>query len=173
MQTPIVREERPGDEAAIRDVNRAAFETDVEAGLVDALRQTCPERLSLVALRGGDVVGHILFTPATVHAGTREVRGMGLAPMAVLPAHQRAGIGSALVRVGIERVRAAGCPFVIVLGHPEYYPRFGFERASAWGLTCEYEGVPDEAFMIVVFDPGAMRGCSGVARYRPEFAAAM
>ena len=170
MPAPPIREEQPGDEASIRTVNRRAFETGMEADLVDRLRERCEERISLVAQLGDAVVGHILFTPALAEAGTRHIKGMGLAPMAVLPEYQGKGVGSALVRDGLEQVRAAGYPFVIVLGHPDYYPRFGFERADAYGLTSEYEGVPPEAFMIKVFDREALQGASGVVRYRPEFA---
>lgn len=169
----VVRAEQPGDADAIREVHRQAFETGVEAEIVDRLRETCTERISLVAQLGGEVVGHILFTPAVARAGGREVAGMGLAPVAVRPVHQRKGIGAALVRRGLARVREAGYPFVVVLGHPAYYPRFGFERASTYGLACAYDGVPDEAFMILVFDPEAVRAASGVVRYRPEFDAAV
>jgi putative acetyltransferase len=98
---------------------------------------------------------------------------MGLAPLAVLPELQRQGIGIELTNAGLAAVRQTPCPFVIVLGHPEYYPRFGFERASRYGIRSQYEGVPDEAFMILVLDQGALRGKSGVARYRDEFDAAI
>ncbi len=98
---------------------------------------------------------------------------MGLAPVAVVPDRQREGIGSQLVRHGLDHLRDAGCPFVIVLGHPEYYPRFGLERASAHGLRSQWEGIPDEAFMVVVFEAGAMPEGGGVARYRKEFDEAM
>ena len=148
----------------MRRVNSEAFGQPDEAGIVDALRAHCADRLSLVALDGEDVVGHILFTPATLE----RIEGMGLAPMAVLPDRQRDGIGSELVRRGLDELRERGCPFVIVLGHPEYYPRFGFERASARGIRCKWEA-PDEAFMIFVFDEAAMAGVSGLAHYRSEF----
>jgi predicted N-acetyltransferase YhbS len=82
---------------------------------------------------------------------------------------QREGIGSGLVRRGLEILRARGCPFVVVVGHPEYYPRFGFERASVHGLTSQWDGIPDEAFLAILLDPAAMAGVSGVARYRSEF----
>ena len=173
MPALLIREEQPDDVEAIRVVNRQAFETHVEADLVDRLRETCAERLSLVALRSDAVVGHILFTPALAQAGERSIKGMGLAPMAVLPNYQRQGIGTALVRRGLDMVREAGYPFVIVLGHPSYYPRFGFERAAAYGLHCEYQGVPEEAFMIRVLQPAVAEQMSGEVTYRPEFAAAL
>ena len=89
--------------------------------------------------------------------------------MAVLPDRQRQGIGSQLVRRGLDILRERGCPFVVVVGHPDFYPRFGFEPASLHGLTSQWEGVPDAAFMILVLDVQAMVGVSGVAKYREEF----
>ena len=111
-----IRPERPDDITAIHGVNEEAFGEPTEAKLVDTLRATCPGGLSLVALAENEIVGHILFTPVTVQCEKGEVRGMGLAPMAVLPEHQRRGIGSRLVETGLERLRRQGCPFVIVLG---------------------------------------------------------
>jgi putative acetyltransferase len=154
-------------------VNELAFGRPEEAGVVDRLRQAKIPFLSLVGEDGGAIVGHILFTPAIVECAGQRVSGMGLAPLAVVPERQRQGIGSLLVRRGLDLLRADGCPFVIVLGHPEYYPRFGFKRASAHGLACQWKDVPDEAFMVLVFDPDAMRGASGIARYRAEFDAAV
>ena len=89
--------------------------------------------------------------------------------MAVLPDRQRQGIGSQLVRRGLAILRERGCPFVIVLGHPEYYWRFGFQTASTHGLVSQWAGIPDGAFMVVVLDAQAMTGVSGVAKYRDEF----
>jgi putative acetyltransferase len=94
---------------------------------------------------------------------------MGLAPMAVLPGRQRQGIGSQLVRRGLASLRERGCPFVVVVGHPEYYPRFGFEPASKHGILSQWEGIPEAVFMVLVLDAHAMAGASGVARYRDEF----
>ena len=94
---------------------------------------------------------------------------MGLAPMAVLPERQRDGIGSALVEQGLRLLEDRACPFVIVIGHPDYYPRFGFELASKYDITCQWEGVPDEAFMILILDEAAMEGVAGLVRYRDEF----
>lgn len=167
-----VRPETPADIAAIHRINERAFDTPAEARVVDELRRTCAEFVSLVAEIDGTVVGHILFTPVTVD-GASGVTGMGLAPIAVDPDFQLRGIGSALVVTGLESLRAQGCPFVIVLGHPEFYPRFGFELASAHCLASQWEDVPDEAFMVRVFYDNALEGVSGIARYRDEFDAAM
>jgi putative acetyltransferase len=167
----IIRSEHPSDAPQIRLVNELAFSQTAEANVIDRLRQTCPDSLSLVAEEGA-VVGHILFTPATIEFEGREITGMGLGPLAVHPDYQRLGIGSQLVRRGLEILRHQGCPFVIVLGHPTYYPRFGFERASLHGLTCQWP-VPDEAFMVLILNPAALAGVSGVAEYRSEFNEAM
>ena len=166
-----IREEMPEDHAAVHALNRTAFDGDAEARIVDKLRASCSEYLSLVAVDGHEVVGHILFTPVNVER--HGVAGMGLAPMAVSPSRQREGIGSLLVQLGLRRLRDSSCPFVVVLGHPEYYPRFGFEPASKHGLVSQWEGVPDEAFMVLVFDRDSLPGAGGVARYRDEFDEAM
>jgi putative acetyltransferase len=97
---------------------------------------------------------------------------MGLAPMAVLPELQRRSIGTRLALCGLQTLERDGQPFVVVLGHPDYYPRFGFVRALRHGITCEYDA-PDEAFLIRVFDAAVLDGVRGVARYRPEFAEAV
>jgi putative acetyltransferase len=168
-----IRPECPADEAAVRDVNVRAFERPVEAGTVDALRRSCEGCVSLVAEDDGMVVGHVMFSPVVLECGGRSLTGMGLAPLSVLPTRQGAGIGSALVERGIAELRERGCTFVIVLGHPGFYPRFGFERASAHGLSCQWGGVPDQAFMVLVLDAAAIDGMSGVVRYRDEFDAAV
>ncbi len=167
-----IRPEAPADIAAIHRVNERAFDTSAEADIVDELRRVCPRFLSLVAEVDGAVVGHVLFTSVTVDSAP-DLEGTGLAPLAVDPDYQRQGIGSALVATGLEVLRDQECPFVIVLGHPEFYPRFGFEPASAHRLATQWEGVPDEAFMVRVFDARALEDVSGVARYRDEFDAAM
>ena len=163
-----IRPEQPDDAAQVRRVNELAFEQPAEADLVERLRQACADSLSLVAEDKG-VVGHILFTPVVVESAARPVLGMGLAPMAVLPDRQRQGIGSQLVTRGLDILRERSCPFVVVVGHPEYYPRFGFEPASTHGLSSQWKGMPDAAFMVLVLNPHAMAGVSGVAKYREEF----
>jgi putative acetyltransferase len=168
-----IRRERPGEEQAIYAVNYRAFGQNAEPKIVDALRATCPERISIVAEQDGRVVGHILFSPARIEGDGAAADGMGLGPMAVLPEHQGKGIGSTLVRTGLEETRKAGALFVVVVGHPWFYPKFGFERASRYGIRSEYDQVPDEAFLIVVFDPVKFRGVRGVAKERPEFSTAV
>ena len=164
-----VRPERSGDIAAVRTINERAFGQSTEAEIVDSIRDACPDAISLVAVDGDEIVGHILFSPVIVGGGSVSVWGMGLGPMAVVPERQRQGIGSRMVREGIEVLRRRNSPFVIVLGHPEYYPRFDFVRASRHGLACQWDGVPDEAFMVLILDQHAMSGVSGRVRYRDEF----
>ena len=166
-----IREERTGDWAAIRQVNQEAFGTSVEADLVDRLRANCEAVVSLVALENDEVVGHILFSPVS-HASA-DAAAMALGPMAVLPERQKRGIGSALVKRGLSIMRERDCPFVIVLGHVEYYPRFGFVPASRFGLQCQWDGVPDDVFMAIELKPDGLRGIRGIVRYRDEFGDAM
>jgi putative acetyltransferase len=149
-------------------VNLTAFETSTEANLVDVLREQAEPIVSLVADDGGAIVGHILFAPVTLMAHP-DLRIAGLAPMAVVPAKQRQGIGSALIHEGLERCGQLGFGAVIVLGHAEYYPRFGFTPASRFGLRCEYD-VPANVFMALELDQGILKGKSGTIRYHPAFA---
>jgi putative acetyltransferase len=169
----VIRDEAAGDAGGIRTLLQQAFDSPVEADIVDALRLGCDDRVSLVADHEGEVAGHILFTPVEIGTAAGTVRGYGLAPMAVRPGLQRRGIGSGLVRAGLARVRASGAPFVIVIGHPAYYPRFGFVPASRFGVRCQWPGIPDEAVMLVVLDAGRGASLAGEARYRPEFDAAV
>jgi putative acetyltransferase len=178
----IVREERPEDVAAIHRVNQLAFGGPGEAELVDRLRAHGKLRVSLVAERGGEVVGHIAFSPmrfadddaAGAPHGRPESRagavsgGLGIGPVAVVPEQQRRGIGERLMRAGLERCRALGVPWIIVLGHPNYYPRFGFTPASRFGVRCAYPA-PDEAFMALELVPDALHGAAGTVHYEPEF----
>jgi len=173
MDMITIRTEEPADYPTVHVINEQAFGQPAEADLVDTLRTVCPEYLSLVAAIERQVVGHILFTPVTTQDAGNASKGMGLAPMAVLPEFQRQGVGSALVEHGLARLRADGCPFVIVLGHPEYYPRFGFQPASRFDLRCQWDGVPDAAFMVQALAAGALDGIEGVVRYRDEFDTAM
>ena len=209
----IIRLERKGDEESVRQVNEAAFGRPAEAQLVDALRAAEAIICSLVADEAGEVIGHILFSPAVLssHSQTavppttdlnplpshtnQSVAGVGdlspsgplgaatsasggsaegeyrpiaaLGPMAVLPTWQKRGVGSQLVRAGLEICRAAGYDLVIVLGHTTYYPRFGFQPAPPLGIRWEHGA--DSHFMVMELRPGALAGASGVVRYRPEF----
>ena len=124
--------------------------------------------LSLVALLADEVVGHILFTPVKIQSADSSFEALGLGPMAVLPHYQRKGIGSRLVQAGLEECRRAGHEIVVVLGYPEYYPRFGFLSANRFGIRYEEE-VPEEAFMLVDLRKGALAGRSGIVSYQPEF----
>ncbi len=168
-----VRKENSNDYEAVRIVNNLAFGQHEEGNVVDKIREACEEIISLVAVESDKIVGHILFSPATIEKDGQTFTGMGLAPMAVLPDYQKQGIGSLLVNDGIKRVKQLNFPFVIVLGHPEYYPKFGFERASKFGLKTQWEGIPDEAFMAMILDYEVMRGVKGIAYYRKEFDEAM
>lgn len=163
----MIRREHAADIPGIRAVVTAAFETSIEADLVDALRREAAPVLSLVAEEREAVVGHILFSPATLD-GHPELALMGLAPMAVLPGWQRQGIGSALVRAGLEGCAELGARGVVVLGHADYYPRFGFVPASRFGLASEYV-VADEHFMALELQAGTFNGRTGLVRYHPVF----
>ena len=163
----LIRPEENQDRAAVHALNSAAFGSPAEANLVDALRQEARPVISLVAADDQTVVGHIMFSPVVL-PGDPGLRMKGLAPMAVAPQHQRQGIGSALVRAGLERCKMLGFGAVVVLGHPEYYPRFGFAPASRFGISCEYEA-PDEAFMLIELETGYLRGASGKVQYHTAF----
>lgn len=162
---PLIRPEAPGDSAAIRAVLVSAFPTDAEARLVETLRESAKPFVSLVAEKDGvSIVGHILFTPVTI--GTR--RAMGLAPLSVRKDCQLTGIGSALGHAGMRACRALGELVVVVLGHPEFYPRFGFVPAWDHGL---YHGEPGPRapFMVAELEPGALAESRGEVRYHPAF----
>ena len=163
-----VRAEQTADIPLVHTLNCAAFESHAEARIVDALRAQA-DVISVVAAEDDGIVGHIMFSPVRL-SGAEGVRAMALAPMAVAPARQRAGIGSALVRDGLARCREQGVEAVFVVGHPAYYPRFGFSLASGFGITCEFE-VPDEAFMALELAPGALRGRTGQVLFHEAFRA--
>ena len=151
-----VRFEQPKDIDEFRLLNDKAFGQPVEGHIVDKLRQSCNRILSLVAISNNKIVGHIMFSPVTIETQEVVIQGMGLAPMAVLPELQNQGIGSILVKEGLRIIRNMSYPFVIVLGHKKYYPRFGFERASKYGLKSQWEGIPDEAFMAMILNDSIM-----------------
>ena len=165
-----IRRESARDLEAIYEVNKQAFGGTAEADLVNALRTREKNLISLVAVGGGKVVGHILFSPMEV-AGQPENRSViGLAPLAVLPGHQKQGIGSKLVRAGLEECRRKGFGVIAVLGHPHYYPRFGFAPGIKYGIKSEYADAPPEAFMVLELKPGALGALKGCTlKYMPEF----
>lgn len=162
----VIRGECPADREGVYEVNCRAFATDAEARLVDRLRDAGEVLASIVAVEGERIVGHALFSPATIEYPSRSLAVGALGPVAVLPELQRCGIGSAVIRAGVARCRALGVPAIIVLGHPEYYARFGFVRADRWGIRCVFDA-PPEAFMIV-WSAVATRD-PGVAHYHPVF----
>jgi putative acetyltransferase len=164
-----IRQETKEDINEVYVLHEGAFGQPQEANIVDKLRNNCEGLLSLVATENGKIVGHILFSPAEIEGPYGAIKGVGLAPMAVLPSMQRHGIGTQLINKGIEELRRLQYPFIIVLGHHEYYPHFGFERASLYGIKCQWDGIPDEAFMILWLDKSKAGQVSGVAKYREEF----
>lgn len=149
------------------NVNVAAFGTPTEAILVEALREQAHPIISLVAEAEGELVGHIMFSNVSL-SGHPELKVMGLAPMAVAPGHQCKGIGSALVRAGLESCRESGIAAVVVIGHPEYYPRFGFVPASQFGIDSEFE-VPEGVFMAMGLQADALSERSGRVKYHAAF----
>lgn len=164
----IIREEKAEDRENIRKINIEAFETSAEANLVDALRDSGAPLISLVAEERGKVVGYILFSPVLLAGSKRPVRIVGLAPMAVLPGWQNKCIGSKLVKEGLQVCETVGYEAVVVLGHPDYYPRFSFEPSINHGIKSEYD-VPPEAFMVKELTKGTLKGISGTIKYHQAF----
>ena len=162
----VIRPETERDRLAVHGLNISAFGRPGEAQLVDELRVQAQPIVSLVAEENDAVVGHIMFTPVSLANHSELI--MGLAPLAVVPDRQGAGIGSALVRAGLERCKKLGAGAAVVLGHPKFYPRFGFFPAARFGVTCEYD-VPQEAFMAIELKPGALRQASGTVQYHAAF----
>ncbi|MEG4054378.1 MULTISPECIES: N-acetyltransferase [unclassified Microcoleus] len=163
-----IRTEKPEDLESVRQVNMAAFGRENEANLVDRLRGIA-STFSFVAVQSDRIVGHIFFSPVVVEGKcSSNLSILGLAPVAVLPEYQRQGIGTLLIQHGLEECRRSGFQAVVVLGHPDFYSRFGFIPASRKSLKCEYD-VPDEAFMVLELESGALEDCSGTVKYRSEF----
>jgi putative acetyltransferase len=161
-----IRREQPDDEAGVRVVNEAAFGRSDEADLVDRLRHEGAVLASFVAEQERGIVGHVLFSRTLIDAAIEPVLSVALAPLAVLPVDQRRGVGSQLIRFGLDWLRTRGERSVLVLGHPQYYPRFGFSTARARLLTTPF---PAEAFMALELVPGALDGIRGVVRYPAAF----
>jgi putative acetyltransferase len=163
-----VRASSARDLAAIRRVHIEAFGRADEAELALRLLAREPRCISLVAERTGAVIGHVLWSPVSVDGRDFAPPPLALGPLGVLPDAQRTGAGSALARAGIEECRRRGAPFAVVLGHPAYYPRFGFVPAARFGLTFG-DAPPRDAFMALELAPGALASAAGPVRYAPEF----
>jgi putative acetyltransferase len=163
----LVREETQADWAAISEVHHRAFGAAGEPRLVEALRVGGHLSISLVAVLDGAVAGHIAFSAVAIDAHEKPAIGLGLAPVGVLPDVQGRGIGSALIRAGLERCKEKQAPFVVVLGDPHYYRRFGFTTAAHFGIGNEYGA--HEEFMALELKAGAIASPAGIARYLPEF----
>ena len=167
--TVAIRPETGQDQKAIWSVNQAAFGGDAEANLVDALRDGGFAEVSLVAEVDGEIVGQILFSRVVIATKAGTVDALSLAPMAVLPSHQGQGIGSRLVEAALEACREAGHRIVVVLGHPEFYPRFGFSAELARSLESPFGG--GEAWMALELVPGALSGVEGRVEFSLPFRA--
>lgn len=149
----VIREEQETDHQVIRDITIAAFSSSEfghngEAELIDQIRNDCSVHLSLVAVLDSEVVGHVMFSPARMETAAESIVGMGLGPISVLPNHQKAGVGSALLNAAFEQLAAVNCSFAVVLGHTEYYARFGFTQAEKLGIRHGFEGIPQDVFLI-------------------------
>jgi putative acetyltransferase len=169
MENIIIRPETKADYETIRKVNKKAFKGKNESKLVDAVREEdgfIPE-LSLVAVKDGAVVGHILFSPVVIK-GAAEIPALALAPMSVFPEFQNQGIGTAMVKHGLAECRRLGHKLVVLVGHEEFYPRFGFVPAGAKGLVLPFEA-PPEVFMVLELAPGALAGVAGDVVYPRAF----
>jgi putative acetyltransferase len=164
---PVIRPETTADLDAIRYVNNLAFGQDAEARLVDALRDGGYVRASLVAEKDEEVVGHILFSDLPIVTESGTVPALALAPLAVLPEVQSQGIGSALVRRGLEVCKEQGQQIVVLLGHPHFYQRFGFSSELVAQLESPYSG--RESFMAVELVPGSLDDVTGRVEYPPPF----
>lgn len=164
----LIRPEEQRDVAAIQEVNRLAFGREAEGELVDSLRDGEAFICSLVAEVEGRIVGHVLFTPAVLADGPRQTAVAALGPVAVRPEQQRRGLGDALIRAGLDICRRQGYELAVVLGHPTYYPRFGFRPGAPLGIRWEHDA-PVEAFMVMALQTGALIGRQGIILYRPEF----
>lgn len=168
---PMIRAEGSRDFERVRNVIHEAFGRDVEALLVDRLRGSAryiPE-LALVAETDEEVIGHILLTRATLDELPDERRMLVLGPIGVLPEYQRRGVGRTLIGVALRRAKELGYRGVALIGHPTYYPRFGFLPGSRFGLRTTYD-VPNDVFMALALTEGSLEGISGLLHFPAEFA---
>lgn len=163
----MIRPETTQDREAIWNVNKAAFDGDAEANLVDQLRDGGFVEVSLVAEVDDKIVGHILFSRVTINTTVGTVEAVSLAPMAILPSHQRQGIGSKLVEAGLEACRAKGHKIVLVLGHADFYPQFGFSVELARPLENPFGD--GDVWMARELVPGVLAGVAGRVEYPPPF----
>ncbi|ADZ09641.1 GCN5-related N-acetyltransferase [Methanobacterium lacus] len=163
----IIRNEKIEDHEAVREINLKAFPTDIEATLVDKLRSSM-DTISLVAVHEDKVVGHILFSPLTIENDEESFPALILAPIAVLPEYQKQGIGSKLVENGIIECRNHGHSIIILVGHPGYYPRFGFISAEQNRIEHPFE-VPEDVFMVYELVPDTLSRVNGVLKYSKPF----
>jgi len=175
-QTVTIRKENPLDHSFVIELTEKAFETleisdHNEGKLVHKLRKalTFIEELSLVAELNGQVVGHILFTPIVIDNGGQQFPSLVLAPVSVLPEFQKMGVGGQLIRAGHQKAKELGFQSVILLGHPGYYPRFGYRSASTWGIKTHFDLPSDDVFMAVELTENALSGVSGMVIFPPEF----
>lgn len=161
----IRAQNRSTDPAAIRQLNDVAFADHGGTEAFDRFRTERDDILSLVATRDDRLLGHILFSPVTLKTDNETIAGMGLGQLAVMPDYQKQGIGTRLSQAGIAELREQGCPYVIVIGHATYYPRFGFERGSIHNIKCQWEGVPDDSFMVLILNHSAKEQLQGTASF--------
>jgi putative acetyltransferase len=168
-----IREENKNDLIAIKNVNDKAFGQLEEGNIIDKIRASEAQVHSFVAEKDNTIVGHIYYSEAKIDFNNEAIIGMGLAPMSVLPEYQKKGIGKKLINESLEILKKRPISFIIVLGHEEYYPKFGFEIASKYDIKCQWDGVPDEAFMIMILDKEKMSNVHGIAKYRTEWDDAM
>lgn len=172
----IIRKENSFDHNWVIELTEKAFETleisdHKEGQLVDKLRKapTFIDELSLVAELNGQVVGHILFTSIVIDNGTQQFQSLILAPVSVLPEYQKMGVGGQLIRAGHQKAKEIGFQSAILIGHPEYYPRFGYRPASTWGIKTQIPLPSDDIFMAVELTEGALSKVSGMVIFPPEF----
>jgi putative acetyltransferase len=165
-----LRPEQPDDYEGITRVNDISFQRKAEGKLVEELRKLkgFDPRLSIIAESKGEIVGHILFTPVDIENNGQKYRSLTLAPMSVLPEYQKKSIGKLLIIFGLQMAKDAGYQSVVVLGHPSYYPKLGFVKASNWNIKSPFPA-PDDAFMVKELSPGALDGIEGKVIFPDAF----